>query len=132
MVATQRSTASLGKFDKLREDEPERKKADSRALKKRKVPGGPTDSAVISSEKERSLKLLKVVTEGGVKKEKDRKSGRLATGETAYDYDYNDGLGPSSFRKKKGRAGAGKLKKMTKLLLKLKWVKKDQMQLELN
>lgn len=114
LLATQRSTASLGKFDKMREGEPERKKSEMKALKKRKVSGNATDHSFITSEHERSMKLLKTVVEGGAKKEKDRKKGHLATGETAYDYDYDDGLGPSSFRKKKGRAGAGKLKKMTK------------------
>lgn len=114
LLATQRSTASLGKFDKMREGEPERKKSDNKALGKRKAVGGSTDPKVTMSEKERSLKLFKTVAEGGAKKEKDRMKGRLATGETALDYDFDDGLGPSSFRKKKGRAGAGKLKKMTK------------------
>jgi regulator of ribosome biosynthesis len=114
LLATQRSTASLGKFDKMREGEPERKKADNKALRKRKAVGSSNDPTSMSSEKDRSLKLLKVLGEGGAEKEKDRKKGRLATGETAYDNDFDDGLGPSSFRKKKGRAGAGKLKKMTK------------------
>jgi regulator of ribosome biosynthesis len=116
LIASQRSTASLGRFDRMREGEPEREKADKRAAtKKRKVQGGSTDRKVISSEAERSLKLLKSVVEGGgAQKEKARKKGHLAAGETAYDYDYDDGLGPSTFRKKKGRAGAGKMKKVTK------------------
>jgi regulator of ribosome biosynthesis len=114
LLATQRSTASLGKFDKMREGEPERKKADNRALKKRKATSGSTDPNFLLTEKERAMKMLKTVTEGGIQKEKDRKKGRLATGDSAYDYDFDDGLGPSSFRKKKGRAGAGKMKKMTK------------------
>jgi regulator of ribosome biosynthesis len=111
LLATQRSTASLGKFDKMREGEPERKKALA-AAKKRKFES-PTDKKVMATEAERSLKLLKSLS-GGAAKEKDRKKGRLATGETAYDYDFDDGLGASTFRKKKGRAGAGKMKKMTK------------------
>ena len=114
--ATQVSTASLGKFDKMREGEPARKKAlaaTAGAKKKRKFESA-TDQKVISTEAERSLKLLKSLSSGAVAKEKDRKKGRLATGETAYDYDYDDGLGASTFRKKKGRAGAGKMKKMTK------------------
>jgi regulator of ribosome biosynthesis len=114
LLATQRSTASLGKFDKMREGEPERKKSDKKALTKRKSPSGSTDPTFLSNEKERALKVLKTVNDGGIQKEKDRKKGRLATGESAYDYDYDDGLGPTSFRKKKGRAGAGKMKKMTK------------------
>ena len=116
LAASQRSTASLGKFDRMREGEPDREKGKKRAAnnKKRKVPGS-TDKKVILSEAERSLKLLKSVVEsGGARKEKARTKGGLATGETAYDYDYDDGLGPSTFRRKKGRAGAGKIKKMTK------------------
>jgi regulator of ribosome biosynthesis len=113
LLATQRSTASLGKFDKMREGEPERKKANDKSKKRKQILGSSTDPKVMSTEYDRSMKLLKTVVNGGVQKEKDRKKGKLATGETAYDYDYNDGLGPSSFRKKKGRAGVGKLKKMT-------------------
>ena len=60
------------------------------------------------------MKILKAVMNGGVAKEKAIRKGHLANGETAYDYEYSDGLGASSFRKKKGRAGAGKMKKMTK------------------
>lgn len=111
LLATQRSTASLGKFDKMREGEPEYKKALATA-KKRKFESA-TDAKVISTEAERSLKLLKTLS-GGAAKEKDRKKGRLATGESGYDYDFDDGLGASTFRKKKGRAAAGKMKKMTK------------------
>jgi len=113
LMATQRSTASLGKFDKMREGEPERKKALSK-LKKRKLQQS-TDRKVVTTEGERGLKILNsVMNGGGAAKERARKKGALATGETAYDYEYSDGLGASSFRKKKGRAGAGKLKKLTK------------------
>ena len=113
LQATQRSTASLGKFDRMREGEPERKKAVT-ALKKRKFESA-TGKKAIASEAERSLKVLKTVVDGGgAAREKARKKGRLATGETAYDYEFDDGLGPSTFKKKKGRAGAGKMKKMTK------------------
>jgi regulator of ribosome biosynthesis len=113
LAATQRSTASLGKFDKTREGEPEKKKAIT-SVKKRKLETS-TDTRVMATEGERGMKVLKsVIDGGGVAKEKMRKKGQLAKGETAYDYDYDDGLGASSFRKKKGRAGAGKMKKMTK------------------
>jgi regulator of ribosome biosynthesis len=113
LAATSRSTASLGKFDKIREGEPERKKAVT-SVKKRKLETS-TDKKVIASEGERGMKVLKsVIDGGGVAHEKARKKGQLAKGETAYDYDFDDGLGASSFRKKKGRAGAGKMKKMTK------------------
>jgi regulator of ribosome biosynthesis len=116
LVAVQRSTASLGKFDKMREGEPERKKASVATLKKRKRESATPDKKALAAEAERGMKVLKSVVEGGggVAKERAIKKGKLAKGETAYDYDYDDGLGASSFRKKKGRAGAGKMKKMTK------------------
>lgn len=113
LKATQRSTASLGKFDKMRDGEPERKKSVT-SLKKRKLESS-TDKKVTANEAQRGLKVLRSVIEGGgVTREKARKKGKLATGETAYDYDFDDGLGASTFKKKKGRAGAGKMKKMTK------------------
>lgn len=117
LEATQRSTASLGKFDKMREGEPERKKTLEKS-KKRKYETA-TDRKVLSGETERSLKVLKsVVDGGGVAKERDIRKGKYAKGETAYDYEFDDGLGASTFKKKKGRAGAGKQKKMTKKRIK--------------
>jgi regulator of ribosome biosynthesis len=110
LIATQRSTASLGKFDKPREGEPERRELKN-SKKKRKLVS-PDNTKM--SETERNAKLLASIGDNAVAKEKDRKKGKLATGETAYDYEFSDGLGASSFRKKKGRAGAGKMKKMTK------------------
>lgn len=113
LSAVQRSTASLGKFDKMREDEPERRKAFSK-MKKRKYEST-TGKKMLTTEGEKSMKILNAVMNGGgVAKEKAIRKGKLAHGETAYDYEYDDGLGASSFRKKKGRAGAGKMKKMTK------------------
>lgn len=113
LSAVQQSTASLGKFDRMRDGEPERRKALS-AQKKRKFEN-PTDKKVIASEGQSSMKILKAVMNGGgVSKVKDVRRGKFAKGETAYDYDFDDGLGSSSFKKKKGRAGAGKMKKMTK------------------
>jgi hypothetical protein len=113
LLATQRSTASLGKFDGLRAGEPEKRKVELGA-KKRKFESA-TDKKVIASEADRGLKVLDSVMNGGGKeRDKAKRKGTLAKGETAYDYDFNDGLGPSTFRKKKGRAGAGKMKKMTK------------------
>lgn len=114
LSAVQRSTASLGKFDKMREGEPERRKSLNKAVNKKRKPGTSTDQKVLSNENENSIKILKAVMNGGAAKEKAIRKGQMATGETAYDYDYDDGLGASSFRKKKGRAGAGKMKKMTK------------------
>ena len=113
LTATQRSTASLGKFDKMREGEPERKKA-IEGLKKRKFVSA-TDKKVVQSEADKSLKLLgNVLNGGGRQKENAIRRGEYAKGETAHDYDYNDGLGASSFKKKKGRAGMGKMRKITK------------------
>ena len=113
LSAVQLSTASLGKFDRMREDEPERKKS-MLAKKKRKFES-PTDKKVIMSEGQSSMKILNAVMNGGgVNKTKAIRKGKFAKGETAYDYDFDDGLGASSFKKKKGRAGAGKMKKMTK------------------
>lgn len=113
LSAVQKSTASLGKFDKLREGEPERQKALS--MRKKRKFESPTDKKVILSEGQSSMKILNAVMNGGgVAKAKAIRKGQLAKGETAYDYEFNDGLGASSFKKKKGRAGAGKMKKMTK------------------
>ena len=113
LEATQRSTASLGRFDKMLEGEPERKKVNDKA-KKRKYESA-TDRKVLSGETERSLKVLKsVVDGGGMSKEREIRRGKFAHGETPYDYEFDDGLGPSSYKKKKGRAGVGKQKKMTK------------------
>jgi len=109
LLATQRSTASLGKFDQMREGEPEKKNP----IRKRKF-DSVADKKVMMSEKERGMKVLERIVNGGKQKDKDVRKGMYAKGETAYDYDYDDGLGPSSFKKKKGRAGAGKMKKITK------------------
>jgi regulator of ribosome biosynthesis len=113
LLATQRSTASLGKFDAVREGEPERRKALA-GLKKRKFESA-TDKNVIESESQRGMKVLNaVISSGGAAAERAKRKGALAKGETAYDYEFDDGLGPSTFKKKKGRAGAGKIKKLTK------------------
>mmetsp|Transcript_6834 Transcript_6834/g.20358 ORF Transcript_6834/g.20358 Transcript_6834/m.20358 type:complete len:448 (-) Transcript_6834:123-1466(-) len=115
LLATQTSTASLGKFDKMREGEPERKKA-SKGLKKRTYESATAPSKSGNhKESDRNTKVLKnVLGGGGREKERAVRRGEYAKGETAYDYDYEDGLGSSSFKKRKGRAGAGKMKKMTK------------------
>jgi regulator of ribosome biosynthesis len=117
LEAVQTSTASMGKFDQMREGEPERKKAMLKK-KKRKFESG-TSKSYHSVEGEKSMKILNAVMNGGgVAKEKDIRKGKYAKGETAYDYEFDDGLGASSFKKKKGRAGAGKNKKMTKKRIK--------------
>jgi len=111
LLATQRSTASLGKFDKMREGEPERKAAMRRRQFEASTPARNT-------EKDRNMNILNRVINGGAKLDKMKRDGSLAKGETAYDYDYNDSLGPSTFKKKRGRAGAGKIKKVTKKRIK--------------
>ncbi|KAL7461101.1 hypothetical protein ACHAXS_001534 [Conticribra weissflogii] len=120
--ATQVSTASLGKFDKMREGEPERQLQKNVNRKKRKLDegskGGNTDKKVLMTEAQKSQDILHRVMNGSKEKETDVKKGKYAKGETAYDYDYDDGLGAGSFRKKKGRAGMGKMKKVTKKRIK--------------
>ena len=100
--ATQASTASLGKFDRQREGEPEKKPL-SKAIRggnKRKQEqlgkGG-------ASEAQRSADILQRVMSGSSSKEKERdvKRGKYAKGETAYDYEFDDGLGSGSYKKKK-------------------------------
>jgi regulator of ribosome biosynthesis len=95
LVASQRSTASLGKFDQMRDSEPERTKAMA-GLKKRKFESV-TDKKVVASEAERGMKVLNTVMNavmngGDVAREKAKRKGSLAKGETAYDYDFDDGL----------------------------------------
>merc|ERR1712166_591397 len=60
LKAVQTSTASLGKFDKMREGEPERKKSLASQNKKRKF-ASPTDKKVIMSEGQSSMKILNTV-----------------------------------------------------------------------
>ena len=118
LLATQRSTASMGKFDKMREGEPERRKAMS-GLKKRKFESA-TAKEGVKNEAKSSLKVLEnVMTGGGRKKELAIRRGDHARGETGHDFDFDDGLGSSRFRKKKGRAGIGKMKKVTKKTAKM-------------
>lgn len=109
LVATQRSTASIGKFDKMLVGEPERKAA----IRRRQFESG-TSKKVTQNEATKGMKILENVLAGGARLEKAKRNGKLAKGETAYDYDYNDGLGDQGYKKKKGRAGVGKLRKMTK------------------
>jgi regulator of ribosome biosynthesis len=112
LLATQRSTASMGKFDQMRDSEPERRKAMA-GLKKRKFESG-TSKEVVKTEAKKSMKVLEnVITGGGRAKERAIRRGEHARGETGHDYDYNDG-GYAGYKKKKGRAGIGKMKKVTK------------------
>merc|ERR1712194_1006244 len=125
--ATQVSTASLGKFDQQREGEPEKKPL-SKAIhgnKKRRQEqsgegGGSAKKKPSQSEAQKSTDILQRVISGSSSKEKERdvKRGKYAKGETAYDYEFDDGLGSGSFKKKKGRAGMGKMRKITKKRIK--------------
>jgi len=117
LVAAQTSTASLGKFDQMRDGEPERKKATLSGLKKRKFQQESIRKAAIGEVK-KNMKLLENVIAGGNAKEKSIRRGDAAKGETAYDFDYNDGLRPSTYKKNKGKAGIGKMKKVTKKMAK--------------
>lgn len=112
LKATQVSTASLGRFDKQREGEPEKQFSKSIQGKKRKHletsssgggSGGGTNKKFLQSEAQKSADILHRVMNGSLSKEKERdvKKGKYARGETAYDYDYDDGLGAGSFKKKK-------------------------------
>ncbi len=109
LKATQVSTASLGRFDKQREGEPEKQFSKSIQGKKRKnletttSGGGGTNKKFLQSEAQKSVDILQRVMNGSMSKEKERdvKKGKYARGETAYDYDYDDGLGAGSFKKKK-------------------------------
>mmetsp|Transcript_22189 Transcript_22189/g.34887 ORF Transcript_22189/g.34887 Transcript_22189/m.34887 type:complete len:120 (-) Transcript_22189:224-583(-) len=118
------STASLRKFGKQREGEPEKKLTLSiHGNKKRKqhVIDGSGGGGANKSEVQKSTDILNRVMSGGSaskEREHDVKKGKYARGETAFDYEYDDGLGASSFRKKKGRAGAGKIRKFTKKRIK--------------
>mmetsp|Transcript_9754 Transcript_9754/g.21980 ORF Transcript_9754/g.21980 Transcript_9754/m.21980 type:complete len:474 (+) Transcript_9754:86-1507(+) len=126
LKATQMSTASLGRFDKQREGEPEKQFAKTIAGKKRKqldTSGGAsgTNKKFLQTEAQKSVDILQRVMNGGSsskEKERDVKKGKYARGETAYDHEFDDGLGPGSFKKKKGRAGMGKMKKITKKRIK--------------
>jgi regulator of ribosome biosynthesis len=115
LYASQISTASMGKFDKVLQDEPERKKLSSTAAMKKRKFQSSTDPKVVQSESQKSMKILDNVLNGGGKaKEKAIRRGEFSKGETGHDYDFDDGLGPSNFKKRKGRAGMGKMKKVTK------------------
>ena len=112
LIATQRSTASLGRFDMMREGEPDRRKAVA-GLNKRKFESA-TDKKVAKTEADRNSKVLDMVMKGGgVQKEKAIRRGEFAKGVTAYDYEVNDSE-DYGYKKKKGRAGAGKMRKVTK------------------
>jgi len=119
LKATQVSTASLGKFDKMREGEPERKMMLKASKKRKTFLDDSTASKTTGREQERASKVLQTVLNGGgVEKEKARKKGKLAKGVTAYDYEYDDGTDNVLFKKKKGRGGMGKNRKMTKKRIK--------------
>ncbi|KAL3775024.1 hypothetical protein HJC23_002691 [Cyclotella cryptica] len=120
LKATQVSTASLGRFDKMREGEPERQLDKHGKKRKQLVTDGSNakKKAAISIEAQKSREILSKVMNGSKEKEKDVRKGKYATGETAYDYEFDDGLGSGTFKKKKGRAGVGKMRKVTKKRMK--------------
>eukprot|EP00518_Triparma_eleuthera_P002991 CAMPEP_0182454772 /NCGR_PEP_ID=MMETSP1319-20130603/1253_1 /TAXON_ID=172717 /ORGANISM="Bolidomonas pacifica, Strain RCC208" /LENGTH=332 /DNA_ID=CAMNT_0024652793 /DNA_START=224 /DNA_END=1219 /DNA_ORIENTATION=+ len=101
LAATRVSTASMGKFDRLRpgEEKVKGRTADEVNRSRAKM------SAVVTGGREaegtRSLAVLDSVLRGSAKKEKLRKEGGMATGVTGHDYDFDDGLGGGTYRKKK-------------------------------
>ncbi|GMI31352.1 hypothetical protein TrCOL_g8479 [Triparma columacea] len=115
LAATRLSTASMGKFDQVRKGEDKvRKKRSGEEIRDRRKELQSANQGGAKGEADRGLKVLNSVLLGSEKKEKMRRTGKMHKGETGHDFDYDDGLGGGSFRKKKGRAGAGKLKKVTK------------------
>mmetsp|Transcript_29199 Transcript_29199/g.38401 ORF Transcript_29199/g.38401 Transcript_29199/m.38401 type:complete len:341 (+) Transcript_29199:67-1089(+) len=101
----QKSTASMGKFDEKRPDEPNRIiKGKRRNFKPLVQKGGH------EVEKEGYLKLLNQVLINKGKSKQERASS--SKNDLAF-YDAIEGE-EKSYRKKKGRAGAGKAKKITK------------------
>jgi len=115
LAATRLSTASMGKFDQIRAGEDKvRKKRSGEEIRQKRKDLQDTNKGGAKMEADRGLKVLNSVLLGSEKKERMRKTGKMSKGETGHDFDYDDGLGPSSYRKKKGRAGVGKMKKVTK------------------
>ena len=114
---TRLSTASMGKFDAVRSGEGKQRRSGEELKIKRK---GMTSivSQTRSQESANSLKVLDSVLKGSAKKQKMIKTGQMSSGETGHDYDYDDNLGGGKYRKKKGRAGAGKLKSASKKMIK--------------
>ncbi len=68
-----------------------------------------TNKKFMQGEAQKSADILQRVINGSSSKERERdvKKGKFARGETAYDYEFDDGLGAGSFRKKKVRAFVG-------------------------
>ena len=117
LKATRVSTASMGKFDAVRPGEERSKgRTPEEVNRKRREMSEAVESGGRKSEGERALSVLDSVLRGSAKKEKMRKTGQMSTGVTGHDYDFDDGLGGGRFRKKKGRAGQGKLKSGKKLI----------------
>ena len=115
---TRQSTASMGKFDEVKRGESVKKKSSEQQKDKRKS----IKAAIVANgegEEERSKKILGQVLTGSAKKEKFRKSGKMSEGETAYDHEYGEG-DDKGYRKKKGAAGQGKMRKANKGMLKPK------------
>jgi regulator of ribosome biosynthesis len=127
LTLAQQSTASMGKFDTKRFGEPTQlKQAHSRAAK----PANDTTPKGLASEKERNAKLLGRVllaSDRGVKPAfKGAKGERIEARKRSREfhplddapYENLGGGEAGTFKKKKGRAGAGKMTKMTKKRIK--------------
>ena len=95
------STASMGKFDRLRPGEEKVKGRTAEEVNRSRSKMSEVVEGGREKEGSRSLAVLDSVLRGSAKKEKLRKSGGMATGVTGHDYDFDDGLGGGKFRKKK-------------------------------
>jgi regulator of ribosome biosynthesis len=118
---TRQSTASMGKFDKVKAGEDIKKRSSEQKKDAKKSIKEAIGAAAKGSDREveRGQKVLSQVMAGAAKKATFKKQSRdMAGGETAYDHDYDEG--DNGYRKKKGRAGMGKMKKANKGMLRPK------------
>ena len=115
LQASRISTASMGKFDKARDGEEagggKRKKTLEEVKNKKKEL---RENSKATSYRERGMKIAREVISGKTIENERKKRGDMRGGETGHDYDFDDGLGGGGYKKKKGRAAAGKMKKVTK------------------
>lgn len=122
LTLAQNSTASMGKFDVKAMGEPEQRKVSGT---RKAQPNNDLSKKGVKNEAAKSAKILsRVLTaaENPQMKLKGRKGERIEAGRRSREYHPLDdapyenvgGGEAGSFKKKKGRAGAGKLTKMTK------------------
>lgn len=113
LAVVQGSTASMGKFDSKRAGEPERKKGAVATIRQKFAPLVPKDG--IASEGKGALHILNGVLINKDKKKGKGKAAAEANVKSSFTaYDAIEGNDSTSNRKKKGRGGVGKMKKITK------------------